>query len=109
MFSVFKHLQWLSYKTPYKGKLKEVLIVCNYNLDKTVLVSLPKYLLLIDLTVLINTSVFNFASTCEEFEKKIMQHIPKNYQRGDLLADGYKNKAFSQINLSNSLKLILAN
>ena len=70
MFSVFKHLQWLSYKTPYKGKLKEVLIVGNYNLDKTVLVSLPKYLLLIDLTVLINTSVFNFASTCEEFEKK---------------------------------------
>ena len=86
-----------------------MLIVGNDNLDKTVLVSLPKYLLLIDLTVLINTRVFNFASTCEELEKKTMQHIPKNYKRDDLLADGYKNKAFSQINLSNSLKLIRAN
>ena len=39
--------------------------------------------------------VFELPSTFEEFAQKLMQRIPKNYKRVDLLADDYKNKANS--------------
>ena len=42
--------------------------------------------------------VFELPWTYEEFTRTIIQHIPKNYKRVDLLADNYKNKP-------NSLKL----
>ena len=68
------------------------------SLDKSVLASIPKNVLLFDLIAQINTMVFELPLTYEEFTKKLMQRIPKNYKRVDLLAYDYKNKA-------NSLRL----
>ena len=41
---------------------------------------------------LINTMVFELPSTYEEFAQTLMQRMPKNYKRVDLLADDYKSK-----------------
>ena len=45
-----------------------------------------------DLIALINTVVFELPSTFEEFAQTLMQRIPKNNKRIDLLADDYENK-----------------
>ena len=81
-----------------KSKLKEVFLICVGSLDKSVLASFSKDILMVDLIALINTMVFELTSTYEEFAQKLMQRIPKNYKRVDFVADDYKNKA-------NSLKL----
>ena len=78
-----------------KSKLKKVLLIRVGSLEKSVLVSFPKDVLLIDLIALINTMIFELPSTCEEFAKKVMQSIPQNYKRVDFLADNYKNKTSS--------------
>ena len=36
--------------------------------------------------------VFELPSTYEEFAQTLMQRMPKNYKRVDLLADDYKSK-----------------
>ena len=87
-----------------KSKLMEVLIIGVESLDKSVLASFPKDVLLVDLIALINTMVFEFPSTYQEFTQKLMQRIPKNYKRADILADDYKNKANS-LKLSEQAKL----
>ena len=46
-----------------KSKLTEVLIIGVESLDKSVLASFPKDVLLVDLIALINTMVFEFPST----------------------------------------------
>ena len=81
-----------------KSKLKESLLIGVGSLDKSVLTSFPKDVLLVHLIALINTVVFELPSTYEEFAQKLMQRILKNYKRVDLLVENYKNKA-------NSLKL----
>ena len=75
-----------------KSKLKEVLIIGVGSLDKSVLASFPEDFL-VDLIALISTMVFELSLTYEEFAQKLMQRIPKNYKRVDLLADDYKSKA----------------
>ena len=77
-----------------KIKLKEVLIIGVGSSDKSVLASFPE-VFLVDLIALINTMVFELSLTYEEFAQKLMQRIPKNYKRVDLLADDYKSKANS--------------
>ena len=74
-----------------KSKRKEVLIIGVGSLDKSVLASFPKDFL-VDLIALINTMVFELSLTYEESAQKLMQRIPKNYKRLDLLADDYKSK-----------------
>ena len=61
-----------------QSKLKEVLLIGVGSLDKSVLASSPKDVLLVDLIALINTMVFEWQSTYEEFAQKLMQHIPTN-------------------------------
>ena len=61
-----------------QSKLKEVLLISVGSLDKSVLASSPKDVLLVDLIALINTMVFEWQSTYEEFAQKLMQHIPMN-------------------------------
>ena len=61
-----------------QSKLKEVLLIGVGSLDKSVLASSPKDVLLVDLVALINTMVFEWQSTYEEFAQKLMQHIPTN-------------------------------
>ena len=39
--------------------------------------------------------VFELPSTYEEFTQTLMQRMPKNYKRVDLLADDYKSKVNS--------------
>ena len=78
-----------------KSKLKKVLLIGVGRSGKSVLASFPKDVLLVDLFALINIMVSELPSTYEEFVQKLMQRIPKNYKRVDLLADDYKNKANS--------------
>ena len=55
-----------------------MLLIGVGSLDKSVLASSPKDVLLVDLIALINTMVFEWQSTYEEFAQKLMQHIPTN-------------------------------
>ena len=50
-----------------KSKLMEVMLICVVSLAKSVLVSIPKDDLLVDLIALINTMVFELPSMYEEF------------------------------------------
>ena len=56
MSSAFKHLQWWWYERSYKQK--EVLLIGVGSLEKSVLASFPKDVLLVDIMALINTMVF---------------------------------------------------
>ena len=58
-----------------KSKLKELLLIGVGSLDKSVLASFPKDVLLVDLIALNNTMVFKLPSTYEEFAQKLMQRI----------------------------------
>ena len=53
-----------------KSKLKEVLLMRVGSLDKSVLASFPKDVLLVDLIALINTIIFELPSTHEELAQK---------------------------------------
>ena len=58
-----------------KSKLKELLLIGVGSLDKSILASFPKDVLLVDLIALINTMVFELPSTYEEFAQKLMQEL----------------------------------
>ena len=81
-----------------KSKLKEVLLADSESFDKAILNTFPKDVLLVDLIALISTMVYDLPATYEEFAQMLIQRIPKNYKRVDILTDDYKNK-------ENSLKL----